>query len=343
MGFCKTRAHIGGYFLAIYSLHHSSIGKATQDKAYTSSAHLRYITRDKACREVLSERMPTDPLKAQRWMREQEKAGRKNERVCDKVMLALPRELDAEQRAELIQNFAEQVTQGKAPWFAAIHDKGKDKQNPHCHLVIRDRDPNTGKRCLYLSAGKKEAAQLAKKGIKPVNTIAMREAWESHANAQLELAGIDERIDRRTLKEQGIDRQPTLHEGVQARQMTARGERPHSKVVEFTNSPTARSDRRTVDYAAIDKGNTRQEYNAQIIELDKHRKKELPMSAEDKKFLEASATKKELVADYKQMAKDAAEADKLWLDQQLKLRQQKEVSREKELEQKRQRGFGLGD
>jgi len=153
MGLLKTRANAESHCMAIYSLNHKTIGKATQDAPFTASAHIRYISRSGACREIVGERMPVDPKKAQNWFNSEEKADRKNARICDKVMIALPRELDAEQRLHLVKDFAGRVTQGKAPWLAAIHDKGKDQKNPHCHLVLRDRDTQTGKRVLHMSAG----------------------------------------------------------------------------------------------------------------------------------------------------------------------------------------------
>lgn len=297
--------------MAIYSLNHKAIGKSTQDKAFTAAAHLRYITRDKACREVLGNRMPVDPKKSQQWMRKEERADRKNARVCDKLMIALPRELSQEQRTDLVRDFGERVSQGKAPWVAAIHDKGKDRHNPHCHLVVRDRDPQTGKRVLHMSAGKSERALLAEKGIDAMTTQRMRVMWEAATNEHLERAGHKERIDHRTLEAQGIEREPTLHEGVQARQMTARGERLQSKVVEFPNSPTARTESRSVDYQAIDGGKTRQQHNADIIRLREHQEKEK---------LQVGSSE--------------------WLEE--KLRQREAQEREKEVEQERQKGLGRG-
>jgi hypothetical protein len=41
----------------------------------------------------------------------------------------------------------------------------------------------------------------------PENTEFVRQAWEQFANAALDSAGFDERIDRRTLKEQGLDKE----------------------------------------------------------------------------------------------------------------------------------------
>lgn len=58
-GFAGKPAPIPEVLMAIYSLHHSSIGKSTQDEPYTAAAHIRYITRTRALGRIDGERMPT--------------------------------------------------------------------------------------------------------------------------------------------------------------------------------------------------------------------------------------------------------------------------------------------
>jgi hypothetical protein len=238
--------------MAIYSLHHSSIGKTTQAKPHTAAAHVRYITRSSATSRIEARRMPDKPHKAAMFMVEAENIDRKNARVSDKLLLALPRELDGEQRAQLVREFAEEITQGRAPWLAAFHDRGKDASNPHVHLVIRDRDPATGKR----------VAGLSEKGT----TGRLRVLWEQYANRALAQAGRQERIDHRTLQAQGIRREPTVHEGPRAQQMDRRGARARSRMRRYRNRPGARRAYREVDYAAIDAGRSRPDYNRQIAQ-----------------------------------------------------------------------------
>lgn len=174
---------------------------------------MSYITRAGACREVLGSDMPVPAAgerggEARAWLDQQENADRKNARVIDKVTIALPLELDATQRVELVRAFAAEVTQGRVPWLAAVHDQDRDADNPHAHVVLRDRDLETGKTALRMSS----------KG----STEMLRETWERACNAALERAGVDERIDRRTLEAQGIEREPTKHIGPQALQIEAR-------------------------------------------------------------------------------------------------------------------------
>jgi len=53
--------------------------------------------------------------------------------------------------------------------------------------------------------------------------IAWRTAWADTVNLALEHKGLDERIDHRSHAERGLDEQPTIHEGVAARAMEAKG------------------------------------------------------------------------------------------------------------------------
>lgn len=237
--------------VAIYSLHHSPVGKSTQAQPYTAAAHIGYITRKNAMTQMRFERIPAaSPRQMAAYLRQCEDTDRVNARVIDKLMLALPRELNDVQRAELVRGYAEDVTQGRAPWLAAFHEKGKDKANPHCHLVLRDRDYETGKRVIGTS----------EKG----STERLRQKWEEHANRALQRAGHEERIDRRTLKAQGLEREPTIHEGPQAQAMDKRGVRPTSKRRSLRNRPGSRNSHRTVDYWSIDRGVSRPQVNRAI-------------------------------------------------------------------------------
>jgi len=252
--------------MAIYSLSHKTVGKSTHQPG-TAGAHIRYITRVGAARVIIGARMPSSRDQARTWFDQAEAADRKNGRVCDKVMVALPRELDVDQRAELVREFAQEVTHDRAPWIAAIHDKGKDAANPHAHIVIRDKDPGTGKR----------VAGLSEKG----STEMLRETWERMANRALERAGQSARIDRRTLAAQGVDRKAQIHVGPKALAMEARGVRPESE--------NRQSHGRVIRYPEIDgpMQKTRAEHNAEIILLAHARN--VPKAEAPKKVPEAAA------------------------------------------------------
>lgn len=250
--------------MAIYSCNVKSIGRTTHAPG-TAGAHLLYVGREDVSPALMAEHMPLDPREARTWMNGQERDDRANARVVDKLRLALPRELDEPQRAALVQAFAQDLTQGRVPWYGAIHQRGEDAHNPHCHLVIRDRDIETGKRVLRLSDSAKDRA---KAGLEPKAVEWVRARWEDTANRALAQAGHDVRIDRRTLEAQGIERVPTIHVGPCADRIESRVQAPASKPV--------RNRRREIDYPAIDQGRTRKDRNAEIIDLNLERAMRAP-------------------------------------------------------------------
>ena len=166
--------------MAIYSLHVGRVGRSTHAPG-TAAAHARYILRRNAASAVLSEHMPEGCRGVQGWLNDQEISDRKNARVIEKIMVALPIELHPLQRQKLVREYCGRITKGRAPWLAAIHDKGKDASNPHAHIIIRDRDIETGKR----------VAELSEKG----SCKRLRKLWEVTANEALARAGQKARID----------------------------------------------------------------------------------------------------------------------------------------------------
>lgn len=236
--------------MAIFSLHHSSIGKSTQAAPGTAAAHVDYITRESALSHLEGEGIPVTKKGAMAFLLNKEQSLRANGRVVDKLLLALPRELTSQQRRELVKEFACAVSEGKAPWLAAFHEAGKDAQNPHCHFVLVDRDPKTGKRVF----------KTTDKG----STERLRKLWEEHANSALARAARPERIDRRTLKAQGIKRRATIHVGVQARELIKKNIMAKSRDRVLRNHCQAHTASRTVAYRAIDAGKLRLAHNVDI-------------------------------------------------------------------------------
>jgi hypothetical protein len=231
--------------MAIYSLHHSFIGRSTHAPG-AACVHVRYITRSEACTVILGERMPLDG-RVYAWLNEQETSDRKNARVVDRLTVALPSELTREQNIELLQNFGERMTQGRAPWLAAIHDGPGDADNPHAHVVFRDRDIETGRRVMLTT--------------EPGSTERFRQGWEEEANLALERAGMEARIDRRSLADQGIDREPEIHVGQAAWRLAERGQEFESNAIQVTRRIHGTPGEVTINYPEIDQGLSRAEEN----------------------------------------------------------------------------------
>ena len=245
--------------MAIYSCNLRSIGRSTH-AAGTAGAHLRYIARPGETPTILAEHMPTDGNEARAWMDRQEAADRANARMCDKIRIALPRELSPQERIGAVRSFMENLTGGNAvPWFAAFHEANMDAYNPHVHVVVRDRSVENGKRVIGLSDSKRDWRKRGHDSESPTEHV--RQLWEHHCNQALEQAGHEVRIDRRTLAARGIERKPTIHEGPNARQIENMVQRPESKTKTTGNG-------RVINYPAIDKGRTRSERNAEIIDLN---------------------------------------------------------------------------
>ena len=195
------------------------------------------------------------------WNAAEASEKRKDARVARELILALPHELDEAGRAATALSMAE--------WLAARYgvavdvsrhkpDRMGDGRNHHAHLLFTTR--------AITAEGFGEKTKILddwKRG--PEEVLAIRQAWEAIANAALKAAGCDARIDHRSHEDLGIELPPQIHVGVRAKAMARRGaEIPSSLVhVDFRG--------REVNYPAIDAGATREEYNAEIISLQKYK------------------------------------------------------------------------
>jgi ATP-dependent exoDNAse (exonuclease V) alpha subunit len=148
---------------------------------------------------------------------------RKDACVAREYVIALPCELDADQRRQLALDFARQMVERHG--FAAdvcIHAPSKDgdQRNHHAHILTTTRQVGpeglSAKKCDIEQAGRKRKDDLT----------ATRQLWEQVANQHLERAGRAERIDHRTLKDQGIEREPTKHLGPAATEYERRTGEP---------------------------------------------------------------------------------------------------------------------
>ena len=148
-------------------------------------------------------------------------------RLFKQLEFALPRELTAEQQKDLATSFVRglaRTNDGPLPYSFAIH-QGHDRDNPHCHMMISERVNDGFPRAAdswFRRAGSQPSTGGAKKSIalRPRSWLGdVRQEWEKSANRALERAGHGSRIDCRTLKAQGIDREPTTHLGPAAAAM----------------------------------------------------------------------------------------------------------------------------
>ena len=158
--------------------------------------------------------------RADLWNKAEESEKRKNSTVAREFEVALPEELTTAQRQELAHALAvELVKHHGCAVDVAIHEPGKDgdTRNHHAHILCTTRrlgPSGFGDKTRELDDRATGAAEVAR----------WRERWAELANAALAKAGHEARIDHRTLKAQGIDREPTEHLGPSATAIERRGQ-----------------------------------------------------------------------------------------------------------------------
>lgn len=153
--------------------------------------------------------------------------------------VALPVELSREEQIKLVRDFAKEnfVDNGMCVDFS-IHDK--EDGNPHAHIMLTTRpieqDNSWGvkqkKEYILDKNGQKQYDKKKQtykcKTVKTTNWDSKeflqrsRESWAEKVNQELEKKSLPQRIDHRSIKEQGVDRVPTIHEGG-ARKLEKRG------------------------------------------------------------------------------------------------------------------------
>jgi len=173
------------------------------------------------------------PVERQTLWNEAEKSEkRKDARTAREWIVKIPDELPEESRLRLVRNFAQHLVmdQGVAVDIA-IHSPSRkgDDRNFHAHLLCTTRKFGRlesgavhlgAKADMELSDSDRRKAGIgsAADGIK-----ALRHAWETLTNGALEAAGLDIRVDARSLAARGIDRIPTVHMGPTATALERRG------------------------------------------------------------------------------------------------------------------------
>ena len=218
--------------MAIYHLN-ADVVKRSQGQCVTASAAYRageqltdarlgktfdYTRRSGVlCSEIMA------PADAPEWMRNREQLWnavekiekRKDAQLARDVEISLPHELDRMQRIELVRGFvaAEFVAKGMIAdvCFHAPSRRG-DSRNHHAHILLTMRD------LLGDGFGNKARGWNEKEQLQH-----WRESWAEHVNRALEQAGVAARVDHRSLAAQGIDREPTIHQGPAVAELTAQG------------------------------------------------------------------------------------------------------------------------
>ena len=168
------------------------------------------------------------------WNAAEKAETRKNSVVAREWEVAIPYGLSQEQAADLVREYAREIVErhGIAVDFALHQDNpkawdGSEKgaKGLHAHILGSTRrlgrDGFTEKsRELDDKTNRAELGGLSRGAMEVMH---WRERWAIVANRSLERAGLDGRIDHRSLKAQGISRDPTAHLGPSATALERRG------------------------------------------------------------------------------------------------------------------------
>lgn len=135
--------------------------------------------------------------------------------LAREVVLALPGELDADERATLAFSFSKEIAQEFGVGVdCALHmpSRDGDDRNFHAHLLVTactvDADGVLGKKAERLDP-------IACKRSGAVDSVSwLRPRWQDAVNNALARKGFTQRVDHRSFKARGIERLPTVHVGI---------------------------------------------------------------------------------------------------------------------------------
>jgi len=236
-----TRALRGKGKIKIMAIYHQSVKAVSRSSGRSSTASAAYRAGEKIidlrtgeifdftkkggvehAEIILPENSVWKPTRSELWNAAELSEKRKDACVAREHEVALPKELNAEQRLELARTFAKDLADRHGCAVdVCIHAPGKDKggksnENYHAHILCTTRKvegEGLAGKCLREQAGQKRSVDLEVE----------RAAWAKHVNHSLAQAGHVERVDHRSLEAQGIDRTPTSHKGVAVTGMERRG------------------------------------------------------------------------------------------------------------------------
>lgn len=176
------------------------------------------------------------PNRSDLWNMAEAAEKRKDGCTAREYEVNLPHELNEQQRTELAQDFCRQLAKNHGIAVdLCIHEPtdkevkaGADARNHHAHILTTTRK--------ITNDGLTDKADIEKSGRKRKDDLkATRQLFADTANKHLKKAGLENRIDSRSLKDQGSGLKPTIKMGKTATQMereplyTKKGETPRPK------------------------------------------------------------------------------------------------------------------
>jgi len=170
------------------------------------------------------------------WNTAEKAERRKDACVAREYEVALPAELSAEGRRQLALDFAKEMADREGCAVdVAIHEPGRegDNRNHHAHILRTTR--KVGPEGLTDKLDTEKAGRSRRDDLEGV-----RARWAELCNERLRDAGIEATVDHRSLKAQGIDREPTRHLGPTASAIERRTGAASRRRLDFDQAVTER-------------------------------------------------------------------------------------------------------
>jgi len=227
----EARGALAKYFLLVKVFSRAKGSRITRAAAYRAGERIRdertsesynYSDRKDIVHSeiILPNDLAEDPNVE--WARDREKlwnaaekAGtRRNSRLGREVLVILPPEITSAKRTELARRFAVELAEKyRGAVDFAVHEPraGSDMRHHHAHLLMTTREVNPkglGTRTILDLSGTERRAR----GLGPSKTdlLWIRERWAELTNGALKEAGVAERVDHRSYRLQGLDRDPAV-------------------------------------------------------------------------------------------------------------------------------------
>jgi len=205
---------MASYHLAVKAISRSAGRSATAAAAYRAGAAIECqregVTHDYTRRSGVDHTQIVLPADAPEWASDrtalwnaaEAAETRKNSTVAREFEIALPVELSADLRRDLVLEFAREISdRHQVAVDVAIHAPGAegDNRNHHAHLLLTTRQ--LGREGL--------GAKTRELDVKASGEVDhWRERWAELQNLAMERVGSAERVDHRSHAARGIDEQP---------------------------------------------------------------------------------------------------------------------------------------
>ena len=219
------------YFLRCEHISRKNGSQVTQAAAYRAGERIRdartgeiydYSDRDDVVyKEVIlpaelsgRDEMAWTQDRSNLWNTAEHAARYCNSRLAREWLVLLPPELTEQQRAHLVRTFATELADKyRCAIDVCIHlpRPGADSRHHHAHMLMTTREVTPGGlgRRMNMELSGSERRLFGLTGSTKDDYLAIRERWAQVTNEALRHAGLDMRIDHRSYKDQGVNREPT--------------------------------------------------------------------------------------------------------------------------------------